>query len=199
MRPTEVSRGRASSVSISVCPPQPSGKRRASLGCAPPQHSHAACCAPPRLDSSYSQERSLSALRPSRDSRVDSIHSLGSVTYLSEQQLPSRPPSYTAINPEGLLERGVERPRAWTASVISAPPSYSEAMFQAPPAYELVPELSCHPTQDPRVIYSQRSRPQPSRRRENPVCIFVIVVITMLLILALLLTITLSSLTKSKN
>ncbi|AIL02918.1 membrane protein UL56 [Equid alphaherpesvirus 3] len=57
-------------------------------------------------------------------------------------RLPSRPPSYSEIDPEAVLERGVERPRAWSASLRVPPPSYLEAMRLAPPAYEVVSELS---------------------------------------------------------
>nr|WHI94581.1 membrane protein UL56 [Equid alphaherpesvirus 1]WHI94661.1 membrane protein UL56 [Equid alphaherpesvirus 1] len=200
MRPEGVSRGRASSVSISMCPPPPNGARRASLGCAPPLNSRPVCCAPSSVSlSSSSSRRSMPSLGSSRSSSLPSTGSLRSITR-DPERLPSRPPSYTAINPECLLERGAERPRVWTASVMTAPPSYSEALCQAPPAYELVPELSYHPTQDPRGVYSSRSDPhQTSRRRQNPICIFIIVVATMLLILGLLLTITLSSLTNGKK
>ncbi|AFI33136.1 membrane protein UL56 [Equid alphaherpesvirus 8] len=195
-----VSRGRASSVSISMCPPPPSGARRASLGCPPPLSNRPVCCTPSSVSlSSSSSRRSMPSLSSSRSSSLPSTGSLRSITR-NPQRLPSRPPSYTAINPECLLERGAERPRAWTASVMNAPPSYSEALCQAPPAYELVPELSYHPTQDPRGVYSSRSNPDRlAHRRQNPICIFIIVVATMLLILGLLLTITLSSLTNGKK
>ncbi|QPI70111.1 membrane protein UL56 [Equid herpesvirus 6] len=60
-------------------------------------------------------------------------------------RLPSRPPSYSEIDPEAIFERGAERPRAWSASLRVPPPSYSEAMRLAPPAYEVVSDLSPPP------------------------------------------------------